>query len=114
MAEQSHVVAVPEKGSFVRATLREVRRCPARADFIELCFSSEAGPWKWCFHKPVEQVPAPSGEHTLVLVLGRYGIQAHLVVDHGIGPALSSSEAMPLILDGCRPFVSRELIERGR
>ncbi|MDI9979793.1 hypothetical protein [Rhodococcus sp. IEGM 1307] len=105
--------AIPEKGSYVQATLEAVRRCPARADFIELCFTTEAGPWKWCFPEPEER-HAQSGADPLVLVLGRYGTQAHHIVDGGIGPALLSSEAMPMIIDGCQTLVARKMIEWGR
>ncbi|MFI7190246.1 hypothetical protein [Nocardia nova] len=103
----------PEKGSYVRATLTDVFRCPARSDFIELCFATEAGRWKWCFPDPGER-KKQAGNDTMVLVVGPYGTQAHLVVDGGIGPALPSSEAMPLILGGCRAFVSRKLVEGER
>lgn len=103
---------IPEKGSYVQASLTAVYRCPARSDFIELCFTTEVGPWKWCFPDPGERKSRP-GNDTMVLVVGRYGAQAHLVVDGTIGPALQSSEAMPLILGGCQPFVSRKLVERG-
>ncbi|GAA1826484.1 hypothetical protein GCM10009836_00110 [Pseudonocardia ailaonensis] len=114
MTEASAVGSVPAKGSFVRATLAEVGRCPARADFVELRFTTDAGPWKWCFPDPGDRDARPEAvDDTLVLVLGRYGTQAHHVVDGAIGPALPSSEALPMILGGCRPFVSRALIEWG-
>ncbi|MCE0765971.1 hypothetical protein LWC35_24150 [Pseudonocardia kujensis] len=112
MPEGSVVGTVPQKGSFVRADLAEIGRCPARADFVELHFTTEVGRWKWCFPDPRSR-ETRTDEQTLVLVLGRYGTQAHLVVDGAIGPALPSSEALPMILGGSRPFVSRKLIESG-
>lgn len=113
MSTAAQGVRVPEKGSYVRATLTGVYQCPVRPDFVELCFASDAGPWKWCFPDPGTR-EARTSKETLVLVLGRYGTQAHFVVDGGIGPGLPSSEALSLILGGCRPFVSRKLVELER
>lgn len=112
MAELSVVGVALDGDTFVQATLAEVARCPARADFVELRFTTEVGSWNWCFPNPSscdERSDADDGG--LALILGRYGTQAHEVVDGVIGPALPSSEALPRILGGCHPLVSRKLIE---
>lgn len=98
--------------SFLPATLGFVRRCPARADYIELCFTTDEGTWNWCFPKPPEQ-PGSAGS-PLALTIGRYGAQVHLVDGDRLGPALPSSEALPMILDDAQVFVARQLVARGR
>lgn len=100
-----------EDESFLAATLSLARRCPARSDYIELCFATEEGMWKWCFPEPPEHQERTSG--TLAVTVGRYGAQAHLVVDNGLGPALPSAEALPMIFDGSEMYVARRLVERG-
>lgn len=111
MAELSVVGAAPDEEMFVQATLAEVARCPARADFVELRFTTEVGSWNWCFPDPGSRDERSDvADGGLVLILGRYGTQAHEVVDGVIGPALPSSEALPRMLGGCHLLVSRKLI----
>jgi hypothetical protein len=128
MTEVSRMGAPVDDGAFVRATSVEVGVCPARADFVELRFTTEVGSWNWCFPDPgaCEARPADAdadadadgdgdgdADGALALIFGRYGVQAHEVANGVIGPALPSSEALPRILGGCRPLVSRDLVAWG-
>jgi hypothetical protein len=102
-----------EEGAFVPATLVSVRPCPARADYIELRFDTPEGEWDWCFAEPTERDLEPV-RVPLALVLGRYGTQAHLVVDDALGPALPSTSALPTILCGADVRIARRLVLAGR
>ncbi|AHH18407.1 hypothetical protein [Nocardia nova] len=97
--------------SFIPASLRSVRCCPARSDYVELCFETDEGMWTWCFPDPAERVEVAAG--TLVLKVGRYGAQAHSVENDELGFALPTSEALSMILGGSKTYVARRLIERG-
>jgi hypothetical protein len=101
-----------EDKSLISATLQSVRRCPARPDYIELCFGTDEGLWTWCFRDPRELDECGSGG-TLALTVGPYGAQARCVEDNGLGFALPTSEALPMILGGSRTYVARKLVERG-
>ena len=108
MALTSCVAAPPVEESFLPATLERARRCAARPEYIELCFVTRAGLWTWCF-------PAPSRRRKraavpLALTLGAYGVQARPVRDDGLGPALPSSAALPMILAGADIYVARKLV----
>ena len=94
------------------ATFQKVRRCPARPHYIALCCATDDGALTWCFRDPHELCGCGSG-HTLALTVGPYGAQARSVVDNGLGFALPTSEALPMILGGSRTYVSRKLVERG-
>jgi len=100
-----------EDGSFVLATLESVRRCPARSDFIELRFVTDEASWTWCFRDPPERSERGAGG-TLALTVGPYGAQARSVDDSGLGLALPTSEALPMILGGSQTYLARRLIER--
>lgn len=100
-----------EDGSFVLATLESVRRCPARSDFIELRFVTDRASWTWCFRDPHERSERRGGG-ALALTIGPYGAQARFVDDSGLGLALATSEALPMILGGSQTYVARSLIER--
>ncbi len=100
-----------EDESFLAASLSFVRRCPARSDYIELCFATEQGSWKWCFPEPPKHQERVRG--TLAVTVGRYGAQAHIVVDNRLGHTLPSGEALPMILDGSQMYVARRLVEWG-
>jgi hypothetical protein len=100
-----------EDGPFVLASLQAVRRCPARSNFIELCFATDEGPWTWCFCNPPERSERGSGG-TLALTVGPYGAQARCVDDGRLGLALPTSEALPMIFGGSQTYVSRRLVER--
>ncbi|GAB1812510.1 hypothetical protein [Mycobacterium sp. MUNTM1] len=100
-----------EDASFLPATLESVRRCPARSDFIELCFATDEGGWTWCFRDPAERGEG-SSDGTLALTVGPYGAQARNVEEGGLGPALPTSEALPIILGGSRVYLARQLVER--
>jgi hypothetical protein len=94
---------------FLPATLDVVRRCPARSEYLELCFTTPEGSLKWCFPEPSRRRKQPPG--TLALMLGRFGVQAHRIRDGGeLGPALLSSTALPMILAGAEVRVARELV----
>lgn len=101
-----------DHGRYLLATLQSVRRCPARSDFIELCFETDEGPWTWCFRDPDERTELESSG-TLALKMGPYGAQAHHADADGLGLAVPSSEALPMILGGARTYVARKLVERG-
>jgi hypothetical protein len=98
--------------SFVPARLESVRRCPARADFIELCFATDEGSWTWCFRDPPERTKGESFG-SLALTVGPYGAQARCVDDGDLGLALPTSEALPMILGDSRTYVARRLVDRG-
>lgn len=93
---------------FLPATLDLVRRCPARSEYIELCFSTSEGAWKWCFPEPPVDSEQPAG--ALALKLGPYGVQAHAVLGDGIGVALPSASAVPMILAGTPVYVACKLV----
>lgn len=96
----------------LQATLDRVCRCPARNDYIELHFTTAEGAWEWCFPKPDEEgKPAPT---PLALTLGRYGVQARLIHDEGLGYAVPSASALPMILGGVQVRVERRLVRTGR
>lgn len=100
--------------TLIPTTLKVVRRCPARSDYVELCFTSEAGAWTWCVPEPVEEsVEHHSGDVDLAMITGPYGAQARCLVDGELGFALPSSQAMALIVGECRTYVTRKLVERG-
>src|ERR1700722_13357557 len=102
-------VGEPSSGEeFLSATLEGVRRCPARPEYIELCFTTGEGAWNWCFPPPARQLkrPAEPGElrappppprggdaraGRVALALGPYGVLARRIADDGLGPALDSS-----------------------
>ncbi len=96
---------------FVPATLEQVRRCPARLEYIELCFTTPEGPWKWCFPEPPRRRKQPAGP--IALTVGPFGVQAHLIRDSGLAPALQSSSALPMILAGADVYVARRLVSAG-
>src|SRR5687768_12690901 len=97
-----------DEQAFLPATLRSVRRCPARADFVELCFDTAQGQWEWCFAEPPSRTEEPVGP--LALALGRYGARAHVVTDGALGPVVSSATALPMILGGAEVSVERRLV----
>lgn len=97
---------------FLPATLEGVRRCPARSEYIELCFSTPEGPWNWCFPEPPKRRNRPA--RPVALTLGPYGVQARLVRESGFGPVLDGSAALPMILAGAAVVVARQLVTAGR
>jgi hypothetical protein len=101
-----------DQESFLPATLESAGRCPARADYVELWFATPQGRWTWCFPDPggdERRAPRP-----LAVTVGRYGAQAHLLTDDGPGPALPSSEALPMILAGAEVRIARRLVTAHR
>jgi hypothetical protein len=94
--------------SFLAATLDLVRRCPARSEYVELCFTTPEGSWNWCFPEP-SRCPRPT-TGPLALTVGPYGVQARLVHDAELGPALLSSSALQMILAGADVRIARSLI----
>ncbi|MFA1546273.1 hypothetical protein [Actinomadura chokoriensis] len=96
---------------FLPATLERVHPCPARSDYVEVCFTTPGGPFKWCFPEPPHRREGPGGP--LALTLGRYGVQAHELPDGALGPALPSSSALPMILAGAEVRVARRLVSAG-
>ena len=98
---------------FLPARLDYVRRCPARAAYVELCFSTEGGPWNWCFPEPAE-LPEAETSAPLALKAGRYGVQAHPIDGRDLGPALPSSAALPMILAGAEVHIADRLVSAIR
>jgi hypothetical protein len=102
----------PREG-FLSATLLGARPCPARADYMELCFSTDEGPWNWCFPQPArrrQRSPRP-----IALTLGPYGVVARAIrLDGSFGAALDASAALPVILAGAEVIVARYLVTAGR
>jgi hypothetical protein len=99
-------------GAFIRADLSCVRRCPARADFIELCFETDEGPWTWCFRDPIERSECTSGI-PIALTVGPYGAQARQVRNDALGLALPGSDALAMILGGSPTYLARRLVHRN-
>lgn len=109
---QVSCLADPRLGEpFLPASLEVVRRCPARSEYIELCFTTPEGSWKWCFPEPPRRRKPPAGP--LALTVGLYGAQAHVIGEDGLGPALPSSSALPMILAGADVYVARKLVSAG-
>ena len=105
-----------EDKSLIPATFQSVRRCPARPDYIELCLETDEGLWTWCFRdtRELSECECECGYGgTLALTVGPYGAQASCVEDSGLGFALPTSEALPMIIGGSRTYVERKLVERG-
>ena len=96
---------------FVPATLELVRRCPARSEYLELCFRTPGGSWTWCFPRPSRRRKRPADP--LALTVGPYGVQARRVRDDGLGPALQNASALPMILAGADVYVARRLVSAG-
>lgn len=94
--------------TFTKATLQAIQRCAARSNYIELCFETDNGPWRWCVPQPPEQPAHEVGR--LAVTLGRYGVQAHLVEGDSLGWAITSAEAVPAILMGADVLVERRLV----
>jgi hypothetical protein len=104
---------ITRDSEFLSATLESLRRCPARREYIELCFSTAAGEWSWCFPEPARRLrrrPSP-----VALTLGPYGVLARRVdPDGAFGTALDASVALPMILAGAGVVVARYLVTAGR
>ncbi|XVQ14765.1 hypothetical protein ACQP1W_20185 [Spirillospora sp. CA-255316] len=99
--------------TFLPATLEAVHRCPARADYIEVCFTTPEGPMKWCFPDPPRQTAHATGP--LALSIGPYGIQVREVgEDGGLGLALENSSALSMILAGAEVYIARRLVIAGQ
>jgi hypothetical protein len=106
-------VGEPSSGEeFLPATLEGVRRCPARPEYIELCFTTGEGAWNWCFPPPARELKRPA--EPVALVLGPYGVLARRIADDGLGLALDHSVALPMILAGADVVVARRLVTAGR
>ena len=97
---------------FLPATLEGVRRCPARSEYIELCFTTPEGAWNWCFPAPPRRPSRPGG--AIALTVGPYSVLARLVRDDGRGPALDSAAALSMILAGADVVIARRLVTAGR
>jgi hypothetical protein len=101
---------------FLAARLECARACPARPEYMELCFTTPEGPWNWCFPEPL-QPSARSGKRPagpIALTVGPYSVLARPVLDDGLGPALDNSVALPMILAGADVVVARRLVTAGR
>jgi hypothetical protein len=95
------------------AALEGVRRCPARAEYIELHFTTREGPWSWCFPKPARRLRRRASP--VALTLGPYGVVARRAdADGEPGDALDVSAALPMILAGGGVVVARYLVTAGR
>lgn len=94
--------------AFLPATLELVRRCPARPEYVELCFTTPEGPWNWCFRRPPRGGKRAGGP--IALRFGPYGVHAYLLREDGLGPALEISSALPMITAGADVFVARGLV----
>lgn len=95
------------------AIFDHIRRCPARSDYIEMCFETGDGTWTWCIPQSSEQSECGCGDGALAITVGPYGAQARYLQDGGLGFSLPSAEAMALILGGSQTYVARKLVERG-
>ncbi|MFC5752235.1 hypothetical protein [Actinomadura rugatobispora] len=110
---QTASLSGPRPGeTFLPATLDSVHRCPARADYIELCFTTPEGPMKWCFPEPPRQAARSTGP--LALTIGPYGIQVREVGENGLGLALENASALSMILAGAEVYIARKLVTANR
>ncbi|RAY12649.1 hypothetical protein DPM19_23940 [Actinomadura craniellae] len=96
----------------IPATLELVHPCPARAEYIELRFTTPEGPFTWCFPEPPPGGEPPGGP--IALVVGPYGVQARQFHDGVLGTALESSTALPMMLAGANVHVARRLVAMSR
>ena len=94
--------------AFLSATLEAVRPCAARPEYVELCFSTPAGAWNWCFPRPPRRRRQPAGP--IALRSGPYGVHAYLLGEDGPGDALEISVALPMIRAGADVYVARGLV----
>ena len=97
---------------FVAAKLEGLRRCPARAEYVELHFSTEKGPWHWCFPEPPRRRGGRGG--AIALTVGPYSVLARPVLDDGLGAALDPATMLSMILGGADVVVARSLVSAGR
>ncbi len=98
---------------FLSATLGSLRRCPARGEYVELCFTTAEGQWSWCFPEPARRLRRPPSP--VALTLGPHGVLARRVdADGDFGDALNASVALPMILAGAEVVVARYLVTAGR
>jgi hypothetical protein len=103
--------------TYLRASLLQIQRCPARTDFIELVLDTEEGTWKWCIPEPSVRAGGGGASVILAMTLGRYAVQAHKVKGvrgDRLGFALPSATATPLIIAGAQVYLERTLIGRNR
>ena len=49
---------ISRDSEFLSATLESLRRCPARGEYVELCFTTAEGEWSWCFPEPARTTAA--------------------------------------------------------
>ncbi|MFI0355002.1 hypothetical protein [Actinomadura sp. 9N407] len=113
MAQTSPRCSPLSADSFLPAALELVRPCPARSEYIELCFSTSEGPFQWCFPAPPRDREEPGGP--LALAIGPYGVQAHRVdAEGGLGATLRPCTALPMILTGADVRIASRLVTTGR
>ncbi|MBO0856478.1 MAG: hypothetical protein J2P18_22250 [Nocardia sp.] len=96
--------------TFIRASIESVGPCPARADYIEICFSTTEGRWKWCFPEPDPDDVLEEPWTDLAFTLDHYGAQAHPIVDGRIQPAILSAAALRMVLGGTAVHIERKLV----
>lgn len=96
----------------VPAKLEGLRRCPARAEYVELHFATPEGPWHWCFPEPPRLRRRP--DRPIALTLGPYSVLARPVLDDGLGAALPPAAMLSMILGGADVVVARSLVSAGR
>jgi hypothetical protein len=94
------------------ATLEGIRRCPARPEYIELCFGTPQGSWSWCFPRPARR--RTEAVSPIALTLGPYGVLARRVLGDGFGAALDGSAALPMILAGADVVIAGRLVTASR
>src|SRR5260370_11279679 len=80
---------------FLPASLELVRRCPARSEYIELCFTISEGSWKCCFPEPARPRELPAGP--LALTVGLYGVQVHAIRHEGLVRCLPRFTALSTV-----------------
>jgi hypothetical protein len=97
---------------FLCARLECVRRCPARPEYMELCFTTPEGPWNWCFPEPLRR--RKRSACPIALTVGPYSVLARPIRDGGLGPALDAAATLPMILAGADVVVARSLVTAGR
>ena len=103
--------AVSAKETYLPATLVAVRRCPARDDYLEMCFDADGKDWRWCFPEPMRRDSRRS--RPLALIMTPVGVQARAFDRRVVGALVRSEVAIPAILAGAPTFLQESLAAVG-
>lgn len=114
-AEPQCVAELCSAGEFLLpANVRSVRRCPARSDYVELCFETDEGRWTWCCPEVAEGCEAGIAGDALAITPGPYGARVRHFENGRLGAVLPSCDALVWIVGGSPTYVARALVKRGQ